>query len=70
MLRYGRRFTSLDADRRTRFLLALQEGRLTRLRLGFWGLRTLIFMGYYGRAAGARAIGYRPSTAGWSAYRP
>jgi hypothetical protein len=69
LLRHGRPFTSLDADRRTRFLTGLQEHRLGALRVGFWGLRTLVFLGYYGRAAGAREIGYRPSPLGWSAYK-
>ncbi|HSG82180.1 MAG TPA: hypothetical protein VLC48_08025 [Gemmatimonadota bacterium] len=69
LLRYGRPFTFLDADRRTHFLTRLQEHRLDALRVGFWGLRTLVFLGYYGRAAGSREIGYRPSPLGWSAYR-
>lgn len=67
LLRFGRRFRDLDANRRTRFLLAIQNAPLLLLRRGFWGLRTLVFMGYYGRPAAARAIGYRASRKGWEA---
>jgi hypothetical protein len=66
-LRYGRAFSRLDAPRRTRFLAALQDSPALLLRRGFWGLRTLAFMGYYGRPAAAAEIGYRPSPLGWTA---
>lgn len=59
LLRYGRRFRALDGERRTRFLLAVQDASLLLVRRGFWGLRTLVFMGYYGRAGAAAEIGYR-----------
>lgn len=69
ILRFGRTFRSLDATRRTRFLLALQDSPLLLVRRGFWGLRTLVFMGYYGRPAAAAAIGYRASLLGWEGRR-
>jgi hypothetical protein len=69
VLRYGRPLTALDPQRRERFLRRLQEHRLDALRLGFWGLRTLALMGYYGRSDAARSIGYRPDPAGWEAGR-
>lgn len=65
LLRYGRTFRSLDRERRTRFLLAVQDASSLLLRRGFWGLRTLVFMGYYGRADAAAAIGYRADPRGW-----
>jgi len=65
LLRYGRTFRSLDGERRTRFLSAVQDAPLLLLRRGFWGLRTLVFMGYYGRPAAAAEIGYRASLLGW-----
>lgn len=65
LLRYGRTFRSLDAARRTRFLSAIQDAPLLLLRRGFWGLRTLVFMGYYGRPASAVEIGYRADLRGW-----
>lgn len=69
LLRYGRRLSSLDLARRTAFLSAVQDAPLLLLRRGFWGLRTLILMGYYGRAAASAEIGYRATPAGWEARR-
>jgi hypothetical protein len=68
-LRYGRRFTRLDPARRTQFLTRLQDAPLLLLRRGTWGLRTLFLMGYYGRPAAAREIGYRADPGGWAARR-
>jgi hypothetical protein len=67
VLRYGRRFTALDAARRERFLDQLQNAPVLLVRRGIWGLRTLLLMGYYGRAAGGRVIGYRADPRGWKA---
>ncbi len=64
VLRWGRRFTSLDAGRRERFLAWLQDAPLLLLRRGFWGLRTLVFMGYWGRGEARREIGYDPRLRG------
>jgi hypothetical protein len=65
LLRYGRPFTSLDPKHRTRFLAGLQNTQIDLIRVGFWGLRTLAFLGYYGRPNATRAIGYRPELTGW-----
>jgi hypothetical protein len=67
--RFGRDFTSLDASRRTRVLAYLQDHRIETIRCGFWGLRTLAFLGYYGRAEAVRAIGYAADPRGWEALR-
>ena len=67
VLRYGRPFTKLDPARRLRFLAALQDAPLLLLRRGIWGLRSIVFMGYYGRAAADAAIGYRADRRGWEA---
>ena len=69
LLRYGRPLTALDPRRRERFLRSLQEHRLDAIRLGFWGLRTLALLGYYGRNDAAGSIGYRPQPTGWEAAR-
>jgi hypothetical protein len=69
LLRYGRFFTSLDPERRTRHLQYFQNHRIDRFRIGLWGLRTMIFMGYYGQPSTAEEIGYRPSPRGWSSVR-
>lgn len=70
LLRYGRPLTGLDAARRTRFLAAIQDAPLLLLRRGFWGLRTLLLMGYYARPAARAEVGYRASPRGWEARRP
>ncbi|MGH7568449.1 MAG: hypothetical protein ACREL9_05685 [Gemmatimonadales bacterium] len=69
LLRYGRSLTALDPTRRARFLAAIQDARLLLLRRGFWGLRTLILMGYYARPDASREIGYRGHRGGWAARR-
>ena len=69
LLRYGRPFTRLDPRRRERFLASLQSSRLLLIRRGFWGLRTLILMGYYTQADVIGAIGYRADPRGWSVRR-
>lgn len=69
VLRFGKTFRSLDAAKRTAFLLAVEDAPLLLLRRGFWGLRTLVFMGYYGREEARAAIGYRADARGWEARR-
>ncbi|MGD2152215.1 MAG: hypothetical protein PVG79_03035 [Gemmatimonadales bacterium] len=67
LFRFGRPFTRLDRDRRARFLAGLQSSRSDLIRVGFWGLRTLALLGYYGREPAARSIGYHPNPRGWEA---
>lgn len=67
LLRHGRRFRSLDSARRTRVLEGLQDSPVLLLRRGVWGLRTMVFMGYYGRPEAAAGIGYRAHPMGWDA---
>lgn len=69
VIRHGRRFTLLDLPRRERVLRYLQEHPVQLIRTGFWGLRTLAFLGYYGCPETARALGYLPGARGWEAYR-
>lgn len=67
--RCGARPASLDAARLGRLLAAVERSRLLLLRRGFWGLRTLVFMGYWTRPDSAAAIGYRARPEGWEARR-
>ncbi len=67
LLRHGATFTSLDLPRRQRVLEYLQDHPLQLIRSGFWGLRTLAFLGYYGRPEVSSALGYRPDARGWEA---
>lgn len=67
--RFGAPFTRLDAARRARVLAGVQRAPVLLLRRGFWGLRTLVFMGYYARPGQGAAIGYRADPRGWEARR-
>ena len=69
VVRYGRPFTRLNPIARTRVLTHLQNDRIPKIRTGFWGLRTMILAGYYGRPAAARAIGYTADPRGWENLR-
>jgi len=69
IFRYGRTFRGLDPSRRDSFLLGIQDAPLLLFRRGFWGLRTLVFMGYYGREEGRSETGYRADPRGWEAPR-
>ena len=69
VLRFGRTFPALEDKQRSRVLRHLQDHPVERIRCGFWGLRTLAFLGYYGRPEGASAIGYAPDPHGWEAVR-
>jgi hypothetical protein len=64
---YRKRFYRLDDASRLRVLERMAGGPRLGLRRGVWGVRTLLFMGYYGQPARAAAIGYRASARGWSA---
>ena len=67
VLRYGRRLPSLDRGRRAELLRWLQDSRILAIRRGVWGLRSLVFMGYYGRQEAREEIGYRARPGGWEA---
>lgn len=67
LARYGRPFTALDPERRLRFLRAVQDSPVLLVRRGFWGLRTMVYLGYYSRKSAAAEIGYRAHVRGWEA---
>jgi len=69
LLRYGRRFTSLNPQQRAHFLSYFESHRLLLMRSGFWGVRTLALLGYYGRPEAAELIGYGADRRGWEAVR-
>ena len=69
VLRFGRRFLSLQPAQRARFLSGLENHPVQLIRSGFWGLRTLVLLGYYGRPDAAAAIGYAADPRGWEARR-
>lgn len=69
VFRFGRRFSRLDAERRHRFLHALERSPVVLLRRGLWGVRTLVFMGYYSQPEMQVSLGYRAHPDGWWARR-
>lgn len=69
LLRHGRTFARLDARRRAEFLRGIERSRILLVRRGFWGLRTLVLLGYWGRPEAAASIGYRAHPGGWAARR-
>jgi len=60
VLRYGRSFDRLDADQRDAVLRWFQDCPISLLRKGFWGLKVLVFMGYYGQEENWSSVGYAP----------
>jgi hypothetical protein len=66
-VRFGQPLSALDAARRARVLAWLQDAPVLLLRRGFWGLRTLVLMGYYARPGIATELGYRADPRGWEA---
>lgn len=67
LARFGKPFTALDFARRTALLESVERSRLLLVRRGFWGVRTLVFMGYYTRDDVSESIGYTASVHGWEA---
>lgn len=63
----GRTLRGLSAPRRRAFLEGLHTSRIQLLRKGLWGVRTLIFMGYYNQPSVREAIGYAADPGGWNA---
>jgi hypothetical protein len=58
-----RRFERLPPSRQDRWLRSLENAPLTLVRVGIWGLKTLVFLGYYTQDSVERRIRYFPSKA-------
>ncbi|MFQ5536960.1 MAG: hypothetical protein ACE5GJ_05855 [Gemmatimonadota bacterium] len=67
VVRYGQGFSRLSPLRCRALLRRLERSRYLLLRRGVWGVRTLAFMGYYGRAEVRGSLGYHAHPDGWSA---
>lgn len=64
LLRWVTTFERLPAHRQEKFLRWLQDDAPGRLRQGFWGLKTIVFMGYYGQGELGPRLAYTPSRSG------
>jgi hypothetical protein len=60
-LRYGAPFERLSPEHQDAALHWFENAPVAALRKGFWGLKAMVFMGYYGRPEAARSVGYTPS---------
>jgi len=68
VLSTGRTLVKLPLDRRAAFLRRLHRSSLMPLRRGLWGIRTLLFMGYYNQDRVRQEIGYGAVPWGWTAH--
>ena len=63
-LRYLRPLDRLDSASQDAALRWFQDHPLQIIRGGFWGVRTLLLLGWYGQPAAGASIRYTPSTDG------
>jgi hypothetical protein len=64
LIRYGRSFEKLPVDRQDAVLRWFQDCPVGVFRTGFWGLKAMVFMGYYGQPETNELIGYAPELNG------
>jgi len=64
LARFGGPFEKLSADRQDAVLCWFESCPVGLLRAGFWGLKVLIFMGYYGPPETNAVVGYAPERDG------
>jgi len=64
LLRFGAPFDRLSPANQDAMLRWLLDAPLGKLRSGFWGLRALTFMGYYGQPEVWALLRYTPSFKG------
>lgn len=64
LLRHGATLPRLPAERQRQFLSSMESSPIPILRKGFWGVRTLAFMGHYGRPEVGASLHYHPSRTG------
>jgi len=68
ILSTGRTLTKLPLEKRAGFLQRFHRSPLMPLRRGMWGIRTLLFMGYYNQDQVRAGIGYAADPRGWTAH--
>ena len=58
--RYGGPFDQLSGDRQDAVLRWFEDCPVGLLRSGTWGLKAMVFMGYYGQPETNHLVGYHP----------
>ncbi len=64
LVRFGRPYDRLAPAEQDAVLRWFHDAPVAALRQGFWGVKTLVFMGYYGRPEAGAECGYQPSRDG------
>ena len=60
-LRYGRTLDRLSPERQDAVLRWFQDAPVQKLRQGLWGVKALVYMGYYAQPQVAVSLHYTPS---------
>ena len=60
LARYGSPLEKVRAERQDAVLRWFEDCPVSLLRKGFWGLKAMIFMGYYGQPETNELVGYAP----------
>ena len=60
LARYGSPFEKLRGDRQDAVLRWFEDCPVSLLRKGVWGLKAMVFMGYYGQPETNELVGYAP----------
>jgi len=61
VVRYGSPFDGLSAERQDAVLRWFENSPVDLLRKGTWGLKTMVFMGYYAQPETNALVGYHPA---------
>jgi len=64
LARYGGPLEKLSAERQDVVLRWFEDCPVSLLRKGFWGLKAMVFMGYYGQPETNDLVGYAPELDG------
>ena len=64
LLRFGATFERLAPERQDAVLRWFQDDAPSLLRKGLWGLKTIVFMGYYAQTQVTESLSYTPTFSG------
>ena len=61
---YGKSMDRLSDERMDQKLRRFQDHPIEKMRLGFWGMKTMVYMGFYGDPERYASFSYQPSLHG------